>query len=485
MNPVNVPFAEYAPDLSDYSPQFSDAILNVEPTQDGYIPLNGFDTIGTGLGAATRGACFVRKTDGTADVYAGTATKLYRYNSGTLAFDDVTRSSGGDYSTEDIVDWSFVQYGTLLVATNGIDDVQYIDVDSGTNFAALSNAPKAYYVAVVGDHLLLGALYDDKRKVAWSGVNDATFWTYGQRGSDQQLFPDGGFVKGLVGQSNGAVIFQDDKIRTMDRVGGNLVFAFRVLHEAIGCFSSYSIIPVRNTFYWYSQGGFYEGPEATPIGEARVNNFVRKNSNAGFRKVMRGAQDPNSKLVWWLIQDTDDSRYMLGFDYVLRKWTRANMDVDCIFGAIPAGYTIDGIATVAATMDEIPYPFDSAFWQGSGVRTLAGFNGDGDFGFFQATPLAATIETHDIELSPGAYSFVNSMRLIGDPARANVTGKLACRRYPGADLTWSDGVTPDESTGRMWFRKRGQTFRARIDIAASDWNNVNGVMMYAKGAGRR
>lgn len=485
MNPVTVPWAEFAPDLSDYSPQFSDAIKNVEPKPDGYGPLPGFDTIGTGLGAEPRGGISVRKTDGTADMYAGTAAKLFKYNSGTSSWDDVTRSSGGDYSTESGVDWSFVQFGTRLIATNGIDDVQYIDVESGTNFAALSNAPKAYYATAVGDHLLLSALYADKRKLAWSGVNDSEYWTYGQRGSDQQLFPDGGLIKGAVGLNSGAVVFQDDKIRLMERVGGQLVFRFRVIHEAIGCFSPYSIVPVRNSFFWYDQGGFYEGIDATPIGADRVNRFVEDNSNAGFRKVMRATRDPLRKIVWWLVQDSDDTRYMLGYDWVLRRWTRATMDVDFAFSAISPGYTIDGIGALGYTIDTIPYPVDSAFWQGTGVRTLAGFNGNGDFGYFQTTSLEATLETHDIELAKGDYAFVNSGRLVGDPDYSNLTAKIGTRDYHGKALSWSSGQSANVNTGRFWFRSRGKTHRAQVVIASSDWDNTNGFMMYAKSAGRR
>lgn len=485
MNPISVPFAEYAPDLSDYSPEFSDAILNVEPTQDGYGSLPGFDTIGDGLGAEPRGAITVRKADGTTDIYAFTATNAFKYNGSTTSFDDVTRLSGGDYATADGVDWSLAQYGSRLIATNGVDAVQYIDVDSGSNFAALPNAPAAFYVAAVGDFVLLSRLVSNPRAVAWSGVNDSEWWTYGQRGSDQQVLPDGGKIQGAVGQNSGAVIFQDDKIRLMERVSGNLVFSFRVLHEAIGCFSPNSIIPVRNSFFWYDQGGFYEGLEANPIGAERVNRFIEANSNAAFRKVMRGAADPTKKLVWWLIQDSDDTRYMLGFDWVLRKWTRATMDVDYIFPAISPGYTIDGMAALGYSIDELPYPMDSTFWQGTGVRTLAGFTGAGDYGYFQTSSLAATLETHDIELAKGDYAFVNSMRLTGDPSYANVTGKIGTRRFHGEAITWSSGQTPNSTTGRMWFRKRGKTHRARIEIAASDWDNVNGVMLYAKGAGRR
>ena len=48
LTPVSIPLAPYAPDMSDYTNGYSDAILNVEPHLDGYGPLPTADHDGNG-----------------------------------------------------------------------------------------------------------------------------------------------------------------------------------------------------------------------------------------------------------------------------------------------------------------------------------------------------------------------------------------------------------------------------------------------------
>ena len=48
LTPVSIPLAPYAPDMSDYTNGYSDAILNVEPHLDGYGPLPSWSAVGNG-----------------------------------------------------------------------------------------------------------------------------------------------------------------------------------------------------------------------------------------------------------------------------------------------------------------------------------------------------------------------------------------------------------------------------------------------------
>ena len=159
--PVQLQWAKFGPDRSDYDPAYSDATKNVRPIAGAKAPIADFSRDGADLGAEPRGGIVARKANSTTVTYAGTAAKLYRYNASTTAFDEVTRSSGGDYSGS--FDWSMAQYGSRIIACNGTDATQYIDVDSGSNFAALSNAPIADHVATVGDFVVFGNLSTNPR----------------------------------------------------------------------------------------------------------------------------------------------------------------------------------------------------------------------------------------------------------------------------------------------------------------------------------
>lgn len=482
-----IQWAQFAPDASDYNPQFSDAINNVEPRIDGYGPIPKLGTFGTALPSRCRGAFNFRRDDGSSDIFAGTLTKLYKYNIATASWDDVTRVSGGNYTMSDGDYWSFAQYRSRLIATNGVDAVQYMDVDGGgTNFAALPNAPIGKYAATVGDFLMIGDLTTDITAVAWSGINNSEYWTYGFRGSDAQSFPDGGRIQGIVPYGSGAVIFQRDKIRIMERVGGNIIFSIRVLHENIGCFAPLSIVSVGNDFFWYDQGGFYRGIQAQSIGAERVNRYAAATVDAAYAKRIRGINDPTKKMVWWLLDTSSTEKEMLGYDYQLDRWTRSDEQADFLFPAITPGYTIDSIYDLFPTMDEIEFPFDSPFWNGNGILTMAGFTSAGEFGYFQGFNQAATLETNDLYINQGGKAFLQSVRMISDVDHASTTVQVGTRGFHGEAITWGEAKVPGGTSGRAWSRLRGGLHRVRVNIAENaTWNVAQGVVAYLKSAGVR
>lgn len=485
MTPMEVGFGSFRPDLSDYSPQFSDAILNVEPKPDGYGPLPAFVTFGAGLGERCLGAISVRKNDGSSAIYAGISDGLYLFD-GTNAFDNVTRgisTTEDPYATGVDKYWSFAPFGALLVACNGTDETQFINVNSGTEFADLSNAPVAQHVEVIKDFLVFAGISGNPNAVQWSGVNNATNYTTG--GSDIQTFPDGGPVQGIVGHEGGGIVLQRDKIRVMEFSPDDFVFRFRVIHENIGCFAPRSIVKARNTFFWYDQGGFFEGMQANPIGDDRVNNWITRVFTGTELRRLRGAHDPVRKMVWWSGTRANGDIHMVGYDYVLGEWTQADAQADIVFSAITPGFTIDTISNVFSTMDSITIPWDSSFWEGSGALTMAGFNADGDFGYFNGNPMDATLETVDIEMAKGGEAFLQSARLVSDAPYSAVTGQVGTRPHQGAAITWTTEKTPSSETGRMWFRRRARTHRIRCEIASTDWHNANGVMVYANASGGR
>ena len=101
-----------------------------------------------------------RTLSGEWKIYGGTPTKLYTWSLGGWV--DVSRTVGGAYNVQPGDLWMFEQSGQKLVAVNINDDVQVIDIDSGTNFAALAGSPpRATNVKQIGDFLFLSGLADN------------------------------------------------------------------------------------------------------------------------------------------------------------------------------------------------------------------------------------------------------------------------------------------------------------------------------------
>jgi hypothetical protein len=216
--------------------------------------------------------------------------------------------------------------------------------------------------------------------------------------------------------------------------------------------------------------------EAKPIGERRINRYVREISDEDSLKLMNAAVDPVGKVVWWSIQLTNGNRIMLGYDWIMDEWTYSDTDIALAFPAITPGYSMDAMYDILGwTMDEIPYTFDSAFWSGSGVESLAGFDADGNFGYFQAAAAQAIIETNDLEFRPGGESFLRSVGLVIDTDRANVTVEVGTKDVLNGTTTWSTAETLNTYSGRAFPRVTGRTHRIRFTIASSNWKNMRSI----------
>jgi hypothetical protein len=133
-------FPPFEPDRTIYSPGSSVNVVNCIPVQDGWGPLPDLTVISSALASQCLGAVYARTSGGAYRIFAGTATKLYEYNSATLGWTDITRLVGGNYAVPTGDRWTFTVFGLNLFAHNIADDIQYINVDSGTNFAILHRA---------------------------------------------------------------------------------------------------------------------------------------------------------------------------------------------------------------------------------------------------------------------------------------------------------------------------------------------------------
>lgn len=481
---IDIPVSRFMPDQSDYNPRASGAIFNVQPKAQGWGPLNDFATLGSGLGAACRGGLTVNLQGGTKDMYAGTAADLLKFDPSDSSWSSV---KGEVYSVPDGRNWSMVQYGTHLIAVNGDDDNQYIEIEAGTTFGDLPNAPKAFRAGVSGDFLFMLGLASNRRQLAWSGVNDFDHWTFREKLSDYQELPKGGDIQGFVGYENGGFVFMERAVYKMIRVPTDSVFNFDEHLKHIGLFAPDSLVEVNNTFFWYDQSGFYGGADAINIGAEKVNDYIRRIADAEKRSKMVGCYDPRTKIIWWLFNLDSGGQLMLGYDHILKEWTQANMMVDYIFPVVAPGYTYETWGDLFATYGDLPnISYDSSFWDGSRVELMGGFNSSGDFGYFESTPLEAILETHDIRASSGRATKLNRIRPISDAPYGSYNVEIGTRKFEGDPILWHDPITPNQKSGWMISRKRGASHRAKITIdAGTDWHNFLGFATKPRGAGKR
>ena len=213
----------------------------MRPGRTGYEPWPQMAVASAALGClACRGAYMARTLVNAVAIFAGTSSRLYKFAS-MASWTDFSKGAANYTAlpTDDL--WQFAQYGPNVYATNIGNPLQSCDVSSGTVFADVAGSPpKAKYLAVVGDFLMLGNTETSSREVRWSARNDPTSWTRYVKDADCQAFPDGGDVMGLSGFEQGGLIFQTEVVRHMQVRPDAAIMEFHRVEASQGTLAPYS-----------------------------------------------------------------------------------------------------------------------------------------------------------------------------------------------------------------------------------------------------
>lgn len=488
------PFGRWGPDNYNLNSGLAGEALGVMPGANSYLPWPQMAAASAALASACRGAFMARTTTNAAAIFAARATKLFKFASIT-SWTDFTRLAGGDYAlaTDDL--WQFVQFGTLVYACQITDALQSVDASSGSNFAAASGSPpKARYIAVVGDHLMLGNTETDSRQVRWSGLNDPGTWTAGTKRASNQIFPDGGDVMGIAGWEQGGLVLQTEIVRQMQIVADSRIFTFRRIETAQGTLAPYSMISRQGTVYYYGVNGFQrisiDGASAA-IGANWVDQWFLANSNAATRpKAIVGSADPASPRVFWLAAANGNATSSI-FDFAVcydptlieseyGPWTHAPLSASLVFPAATTATTLEnlGSAGLGYTLETVPYSLDADIWKGGAPR-IGAFDSAFKMNFLTGTPQAAVLQTGIFEPIEGKRAYVNGFRFVGDSPDA--VGRWYTSERPQATES-PTGTNTVNGQGIVHKRASGKYLRAEVTIpAGSAWTKAAGVDMSDEG----
>lgn len=483
---ANIPFPPFEPDRSPFTIQGGRNLLNCVPIKDGWGPFASLQTFTEALPSACLGATYVRTATGAYRIIAGTETGLYELDTTDYSWTDISGSSA-PYSVPEGDRWSFCQFGSLLVATNIANPPQSFDVDTGSTFEDLAGSPpQAKYVFNAGDFLVLAHLASFPNRVRWSGINDAEWWTVGQRGADFQDFPDGEEIAGGIPEPLGAIVIQKTAMQYMrfDPNSG-YTFTFSPANPARGSNAPLSIVQIGSgDFFYLSESGFFRGVQGVPIGAERVDNWFFQNIDLNEIPGVRGVADPYKKIVWWQFQDLTTARKLIGYNWQLDRWCYSDADVTEMVDLVTPGVTWDGLALLyPSNIDQISVPFDSRLFAG-GRPTFGAFNSEGRLGFFTGDNREAVLETGQLELFPFKRAFINGARVETD---AQIyTMAVGSVDYHGGDIAYGLEASPSTRSGLVPLRASGRLHSFRLTIPAGEaWQYVTGVRPEGREEGKQ
>lgn len=355
-------------------------------------------------------------------------------------------------------------------------------------------APKARYLAVVKGFLCAGNTNDasagnQPQRVWWSSQNDPTTWpTPGTalaatlQSSYNDLFGDGGMIKGIVGNlgtSDGAV-FMEHAIWRMVYVGPPVVFDFFPVEGARGTSIPGSIAQLGGMAFYIGEDGFYQfdGSTSTPIGFDKVDKTFFADLDSNYYDRVTGTIDPVNKLYIVAYPGSGNTNgnpnHLMIYHWPTQKWAIIDQQCEYIFRGL--SFSNNVLDTIGAVSLDSPtyntFPSDSAVWLG-GKLLLSGFDTTHKLAFFNGSYLAATIETSETQPFPDKITFVNDCRPIVDGGIPTVAFATRNRLvdapvYNVATMMNAIGTCPQSINGRY--------LRAQVNIpAASAWTHFQGV----------
>lgn len=468
---ATIAFPPYLPDQTINSGVTLEA-ENVYPLSDGYGPVRGFQEISDATPAEFKGAASFIANDGTSYLLAGTSNGLARYASGAWT-DLVVGMTVTDQ-------WKFTQFGDFVIAVNGFS-TKVVDLTAGTA-ATLAGAPTGKAIATVEPYVVIAQDTNDLLSVFVSDVNDHTRWVPDE-GATQQPQLEGGEVMGLAGGEFG-VILQRRRLVRMSKTGDvTLPFQYDVLTDNVGCASRGSVASYGRSVFFLSDQGFMaleDGQVPVPIGTESVDRTFQEMVPPEEYERIFAAVDPKRKLVIWCVPGSPGRMWI--YNYVLKRWSTAKLDIDAVFSGFTSSETLEGVSVANPDLDAMTISLDDPRFKGGSPQFYA-VQGD-KVGSLSGDTLEANLQLGFANFSNERVSRVRAIRPITD-CIAGLTVEADVRSRLG-DSANVKKVSNLRASGQMPIRASGRYAKIRVGIeAGSAWEYAQGLTVEYEAGGER
>lgn len=469
---MRLQFGAFLPDQLPVGDERLVTARNVLPAPNGYRAVPAFTSVSNALPAAFLGGYSAVSTDGTAYLLAGTATTLSRLAAGAWT----SLLSGLSISNR----WRFAQFGNFVVAVNG-SATQVVDLNAGTA-AALTGAPTAIDVDVVGPHVVYAQSNGDILMIRWSAFEDHTGNTLGVNQAGEQPMLTGGEVMGIAGGEFG-VILQRQRLVRMSLTGdASLPFQFDEITPNFGCAAKGSIAKAGRTVFCLSDRGFIaidDGQAVRPIGNEKFDESFRAALGDEFERVY-ATVDPQRTQVAWSIPGVPGQIWV--YNWVLDRATVLELSHDGIFAGFENSQTLEEVSAANPDLDAMTVSLDDPRFKG-GAPTLYIVQ-DGQVGVLgAATLLTAELET--AQFAPYGERGARVRAIWPDTdAIAGITATVRMAQRRGDVKTTRTGSNLQPS-GRIALQHRGKQMNVGLTIANNDWSYVNGLTLEASAGAMR
>lgn len=262
------------------------------------------------------------------------SSKAGGYGSGTYG--------SGPYGTprtdvEDVQEasvWTLDTLGQFLVGCMEDDGVIYLwELDTGTDAAALANAPEAAACFVTNEGAVVALAADgEAKRVAWSDDQDAELWasdpTNTAGGINLQTYGTLRCGKRLGGTN---LVFTNLDVWTMTPTFDQLVYGFDRVGQACGVISKQAVAAIDEQAAWMGPDGFWLYNGVVQPLPCEVHDKVFADLNALQAAKVYAVRLAAYSEVWWFYPSSgslENDRYV-SWNYQTGVWAFGALNRTC------------------------------------------------------------------------------------------------------------------------------------------------------------
>ena len=223
--------------------------------------------------------------------------------------------------------WSMVNYGSFMLATNG-EDAPQIQRTRGTAFEPVSGLDVSTVDIFLkfGPHVLGFNTDVSDKEFIWCDADDVDTWVAGPDNLAGQLEIRelNTSIRAAVPLAGRIAVYGEDQLFIVNYLANDLVFGYQQALDGIGAVSKQAVVSVGRFNYGLSQQGFFvtDGSTFEYIDEPAVRTWFIKNVSSGqYAKVSGWHDEENSQIRWYFPKDTAKNDYALSFNYKNKTWS--------------------------------------------------------------------------------------------------------------------------------------------------------------------
>jgi len=256
------------------------------------------------------------------------------FGSGDSVYWDEIEFSG-TYTGTDLDRWSIVQFGQSVLASNGVDEVQYLANITTGLFQNLSDAGgdlpntfRAKILGKLGPYIIAFNTDNDDTEARWCSEDDVLTWTplASNSARDINIRDMNSSIKAVVEFGNSLLIVGITRAHIFQFLGPPFFFGAQKLIDGIGAVGKNAITEGGILIYGFSPHGIYitDGSTKQFIDQPDIHKFIFEGDNK-YDKTRAELtcvwEDANDEEIYFSYPTIDGFGFTVSFNPALQVWS--------------------------------------------------------------------------------------------------------------------------------------------------------------------